>query len=787
MNSNIVDQSVLWSIALIMALATAWISKKAAHAQTTIDNAYGIFLLAMMVSMLGSAAYYLLIRTVLSLVEAFISSMAVMTVGVWLLLNHWAKEEEVEEDLDLPGKHIEKAPLEDVRLQKAIRVTRGYVIFLVTMIVSMTEAGFVYLLDPTKTGIEIALGSGFAITTAGIIVIIRDASKKAKPSPLIDQQTLKLVPLSKSTLTKATIISLILVNEFLMGWVFTMASGITAPIGSSSLLSTFAYIVSSYWFIFIMAVEMAFTIYAFRKELPKSLFLLLSLQAVVMFLSPTAIDNKLWISLSVFAGASFMTVLFVFMFEYLARKNSIDSTISNYYLVLLGTYALMMGGLYLWKINGDELLFAISIVLEMAIYFDLILNRITKTTSGAKKKSWLLDAKWTFGVLTTLFAAEFFMGALLDAQINGAQNLIQRASLVSLNGGGFFLQNIGVSIYNFISFFGSVTASPWFLIMMGTEMGALVFFRIWTVREFETKIRLGLVIVAYATYTVALPLFIFPSSTIAKIPFIGWSMGVGTAGAVAPTLLIGLVGTYLVSGVLSFLFGSRQMCSMFCSAALMYQGSFYDSMKTFNRSSSIGKKYLTSKLSGLYKATFSLVWGSLIATVAISYLDSIGALNLSIFGNDPAVFLYTFYFGFLWYIIFFTIPFVGTYACVSMGWCHWGTFNQLVGRLGFFKVKVRDPNVCLKCTTKDCAKACPVGLTDLPSQFISKGEFKSHKCIGVGNCVSSCPFENEYFFDVRNWVKLKLGKKTDGEFKKELPLIGYKPLSIHQSDNSTPE
>jgi polyferredoxin len=768
--NGIIDQSILWVIALTMALTTAWISKKAAHAQTTIDNAYGNFLLAMMVSMLGSAAYYLLVGTILSLVEAFIASMAVMTVGVWLLLSHWAKDESEE----LFERPVEEASLEDARVQKAIRVTRGYVIFLVTMIVSMTEAGFVYLLDPTRIGIEIALGSGFAITTAGIIVIIRDAS--IKPSSAGG------LTLSRSSLTKTTIITLILVNEFLMGWVFTMASGSIAPTSSSSssLLSTFSYIVGSYWFIFIMAIEMAFTIYVFRNELPKSLLVLLCLQAAVMFLSPTALDNGLWVSVSVFAGAGFMTVLFVFMFEYLARKNSIDKKIANYYLALLGTYALMMGGLYLWKINGDELLFAISIILEMAIYFDLILNRTKSSSPVAEKKSWLLDAKWTFGVLTTLFVAEFFMGALLDAQINGPQNLIQRASIVSLSGGGGFLQNIGASIYNFISFFGSVTASPWFLIMMGTEMGALVFFRIWTVRELETKIRLALVIVAFAVYTVALPLFLFPSSLVAKIPFVGWSMGAGTAGAVAPPLLIGLVGTYLVSGILSFLFGSRQMCSMFCSAALMYQGTFYDKMKTFNRSSTIGKKYLTSKLSGLYKVTFSLVWGSLIVAIAISYLDSIGILNFSIFGNDPTTFLYTFYFGFLWYIIFFTIPFVGTYACVSMGWCHWGTFNQLVGRLGFFKVKVKDPNICVKCVTKDCAKACPVGLTDLPSQFISKGEFKSHKCIGVGNCVSSCPYENEYFYDVRHWLKLKLGKE---EPKRDLPVIsGYKPLPIHQNE-----
>jgi polyferredoxin len=62
----------------------------------------------------------------------------------------------------------------------------------------------------------------------------------------------------------------------------------------------------------------------------------------------------------------------------------------------------------------------------------------------------------------------------------------------------------------------------------------------------------------------------------------------------------------------------------------------------------------------------------------------------------------------------------------------------------------------MKCETKDCAKVCPVGLTDLPGAFIDKGEFRSYKCIGVGDCVSACPYENVYFFDARNWVRTKL-------------------------------
>lgn len=85
-----------------------------------------------------------------------------------------------------------------------------------------------------------------------------------------------------------------------------------------------------------------------------------------------------------------------------------------------------------------------------------------------------------------------------------------------------------------------------------------------------------------------------------------------------------------------------------------------------------------------------------------------------------------------------------------------GSFNQFFGYLGFFKLKVKDPSTCLKCKTVDCANTCPVGITDMRASFIKKGEFKSFKCIGVGDCVEACPYSNIVFYDVRQWLKNKI-------------------------------
>lgn len=657
-----------------------------------------------------------------------------------------------------------------------------FILFVLIMMLAMVVSAVAYLLSPSTGLLLDLIVINMFVMTGGVLPIFLFMSLRLPPEETVQgdgteerreiaQNTLRS---TKRGLTVPLVVSLVILNEFFMGWALVIASGGQA---STNLLALFSSVVNSYWFIFSMSGEMILTTYFLRKEIGRTIFYVVAFQSLVMFLSPTAIQNSYWIAVSVIGGSALMVLLFIYVFEYMARHSSLEPVFSTYLFRLLALYGLMMAGLFVWELYQEGVVFSISIVIEMIIYFFLILGRDYR--QGQFTRNWLLDAKWTLGLISFIFVAEYFMGGLLDVQIYGRSAFLQGLHLAPLAGSVF--TQVGAALYDFLAWFGTVTGSVWFLIMMGIEMGALVAFKIKTARELETKVRLSLVIVAYAIYTIMLQYLLIPNSTLSRVPFVGWSMGVGTTGPVASALLVAIVGTYAISGILSFLFGGRQVCSMFCTAALMYQGTFYDKMKSFNRSSGLAKKFLTTKISNLYRVIFSVVWTSVFAAVSISYLDSIGVLHLSIFGTDPAVFLYLFYFDFLWYIAFITIPFVGTYACASMGWCHWGTFNQLVGRLGFFKLKVKSTDTCVNCPTKDCAMACPVGLTNLPSEFIRKGELKSHKCIGVGDCVSSCPYENIQFHDIRHWVKGKMRQQDAADH-----LIQLKGLSKVQSERRDP-
>ena len=665
------------------------------------------------------------------------------------------------------------------------------VLYLLITMASMFGGAVIYFLSPSVISIVEAVAFNAVLMTGGAIFILHRwtegsldeeigkitvapsqgaASDVVADATTHDAGTLKVG-------TRAAVISLILLNEFLMGWAFVLASGsLTTASGSSAqaALSTFSRVVGSDWFIFTMVLEMIFSVYMLRKGLPKSFFLIVIGQSIVMFFAPTALNSANWVTYSVYLGSVAMIGLLIYMYEYLFKNKIITSAIRGYFLALLALYAMMMAGIFVWIIQGSALVFVLSIVGEMILYFNLILSKGSIETS--KSRSWLTDPWWVFGFMTMTFVAEYFMGALIDMQYYGTK-FITGISLTPISGS--IVTQIGAVFYDFIIYFGSVTGSAWFLIMMGAEMGALVVFKITITRELETKIRLVLVIAAYFIYSIFLPSFVF-SSSIASIPFLGWSMGVGTAGAVAPAVLGTILGTYLITGVLSFLFGARQTCSVFCTAALMYQGTFPDSMSAFNRTSKLGRKLLTSRMSNLYKIVSSIAIVSIIIAAIASYLNSVGIISFTFFGTDIVYFLYIFYFNFLWYIIFISIPFVGTYGCVTTGYCHIGLFNQFVSRFGLFRLKVKDPMQCVNCETKDCAKACPVGLTDLPGNFIKSGQFRSHKCIGVGDCVSACPYKNEYFYDVRGWLREKLGiKGSNMHGQPHLPVIGS-PVQAEQ-------
>jgi len=625
-------------------------------------------------------------------------------------------------------------------------------LYLLAMMGEMWVAPVIYWDDPTGAGLVTGLsvsGLLMMVSLAPLLAALARARRRGAPATRTAEGPVRL-----GLGTVSLIAALVLVNEFLMSWGLQLASGGAAIVGGG--LGVFVSGVDSPWFIFTMAAEMFLTALLLRSRLPRALLAVVLVQAAIMLFSPPALGGPTWSALAIYVSSALMIGLFVYLFEYLYRHRQFSAGYGAYLVELVSVFGLMMAGLFVWLYFGDATTFAVSIVLEMVVVYVALAR--PSSFDEVPTTPWQLRPAWTFALLSGVFVAEVCMGAVLSVQLDPADYVGAFPFLPLAGAPGIVVLN---ALSNGFWFFATAAASSWFLIMMGLEMGALVAFKFRETRNLENRIRLLLMMGCYAAFAVFYPsiyfALVFPSapdpSTVAVL---GWPMGIGSYPLAAGVFGV-VIATYLLTGVLTALFGRRVVCSVFCTAPLMYQGTAIDAMKSFNRSSPVARKYLSSRFSAAYSLTIGLVMTGLVGTSVLSYLDSVGTLHLYVQGTDPSVFFFVASFSIAWYVLFVAIPYAGNYNCVTMGWCYTGVIAQAFQKIGTFKLKVRDKQVCRDCPTLDCAKGCPVGLVDMPGHFRQKGEFRSTKCCGVGDCVEDCPYDNLYISDIRHTVRRLLG------------------------------
>ncbi len=663
----------------------------------------------------------------------------------------------------------------------------GTVVFLLMMMVGMLGGAAIYFAHPSATALVEGFWVASALMSVSVVTVFLAFLQEARSSPALGGDGRRPELRSRRPFV-LTVIGLVLANELLMGWVFSAAAGtVLRATGGGALggVDLLAAIVASPWFLFTMAIEMAVTTVLLRDRISAPMFRVLLAQSAIMFLSPTALASANWVALSVYAGSAAMIGLIIYLMEFIYRHRQLDPAFSHYVVALLAIFSAMMAGQFLWLYYGGwPVVFAASIVAEMALFFFAVL-RYELFGTGVDRP-WQLDPAWALQLLAFVFIAEVFMGALLDLQ---AEPGVYVGAFFTLPLTGPWTTVLYNATYNGFWFLAGVTASTWFLAMMGVEMGALLYYKFRESRDFENRVRILFTLGSYAAFAVFFPSIylaaVFPNApNPVTVPVLGWSMGIGSAQLAASVFGV-VVLTYVVTGGLTVAFGRRVICSVFCTAPLMYQGTTIDAMKSFNRTEWPAKKYLGSRFSTVYSVTTGLVLASLALASVASYLDSIGVWSVSILSADPTVFLLSLYFGILWYVMFVTIPYTGNYNCVTMGWCYTGAIAQAFQKVGFFKLKVRDKNVCKACTTLDCAKSCPVGLVDMPGHFRTKGEFRSTKCCGVGNCVGACPYGNLYISDIRHWIRDKIGTRAVPPARARLPMLAPRPGAAGAGNLST--
>ena len=345
-------------------------------------------------------------------------------------------------------------------------IDAGIVLFLLSMMAMLfiSTIAYVYLQPSTSLleliAINVAIGGAAIFTTLFAIRRSNEGVVKTKDGNV-------------RPILIGLIVALVIMSEVFMGWTFAVLGGtISISGGLQGIYSAIIHSSSSLWFIFMMSAEMAITLFFIRSKLPKAFGIIMALQTIIMVLSPTAIANTVWATFSLAAGSAVMIFLFIYIFEFIYKNRTVNSGILNYLLFLMLAYALMMAGQFIWLLNGDASVFVLSIIVEMIVYFAIVLDE--QKLISLKPKRWQSMQYWVFGILVLLSVAEFFMGAVLDIQAYGTRffNDIMFAST-----SGSFLHALSAGFFNFMMFFTTITMSPWYLIMMGIEMGALVAFQ----------------------------------------------------------------------------------------------------------------------------------------------------------------------------------------------------------------------------------------------------------------------------------------------------------------------
>ncbi len=579
------------------------------------------------------------------------------------------------------------------------------------------------------------------------------------------------------------VVGMIVWNEVSLGVLaFSLAYG-GSPIsgfpsilgGSSYILYMFSAGVNTYLFVTPMAAEMLVILFLTRAR-GLHLYTLLSLLSMAVF-SPTLLGNSEFVRPGTLLVTASMIFFMVLLFEKIAKgKNSMKPEEKEELRWLFFAFAFMAGGIFFGTVYRTPFYiawmpFAGAMAVTMGVYFNSVLRPIEGKEEKRRALGWTRNPSFMFIVLLSSFVAEWLLSASFMVQYSGTPLSILGTNSVTAGAGSF--ASLGHSLsgmsmksplalpLNLAFIVGVVTNSPWFWTIMGLEMSSLVVFRMLKVPWKEKKWNLGLAVAAFWSWTVFFQgtwwVSLFGRSAY-RLPF--WP-NVGQYGPIFPVFLTGVVASYVIFAVLAFLFGRRSYCSTLCPSAVMYGGSLGQSMISYNYQSRFSRKNIGSKMKGAALSVAYSSWIIAILFAGISYYSVTALPGLSIFGVDTAVYYTTFIWNFLWYIFFISIPFVGMSPCRRYGWCSTGTLVGFFSKIGLFRLKVQSPDTCVTCPTKDCVTNCEVGLGDLPAQFIKKGEFKSSKCVGAGSCVEACPYDNIFFYDVRDLIRDRRSKKAE--------------------------
>ncbi len=248
------------------------------------------------------------------------------------------------------------------------RLRASVVQFLLLMMSGMLLGILVYFAVGGTSGIVAGFWVAGAIMSASVVIVFLAFVRER---PLLEEPTRPPASTWGRGGFVVSVIGLVLLNEFLMGWSFSLLSG-ELPVGVGSggvrLTSVLASAVVSPWFVFPMALEMVLTLAWLIRTVPVPLRRYLLIQPAAMVCSPPTLAYLPW-AVGTAVGASLLmaaAVAFLLLAEF--RGEEVPPRVFAFGWRLIVTFGVMAVGLYAWVVWGNVAVFAVALVLQMLLF-----------------------------------------------------------------------------------------------------------------------------------------------------------------------------------------------------------------------------------------------------------------------------------------------------------------------------------------------------------------------------------------------------------------------------------
>jgi hypothetical protein len=240
--------------------------------------------------------------------------------------------------------------------------------FLLLMMAGMFVGVLVFYAVGGASGIVEGLWVASAVMSASVLLVFvgffRELRARGRPSRGAS------TPAAREGFV-ASVVALVILNELLMGWSFSLLSGQLAPgLGSRAggVVSVLSFAVTSPWFVFPMALEMVVTLRWLRTALPRVMGPFLSIQPAIMVCSPPTFAGLPWVLATAVGASGLMALAVAFLLVDVIREEAMAPAAAVYVLALIASLGLMAGGLYLWIEFGIPGVFALALIVQMVVF-----------------------------------------------------------------------------------------------------------------------------------------------------------------------------------------------------------------------------------------------------------------------------------------------------------------------------------------------------------------------------------------------------------------------------------